>query len=589
MHRTPLFQGWRSLFIGVATSALIGGMLLAQSQPAAPQPAAPAGPTTPATAPSTQPSQLLLGGGKGPLPLDPRPFERQAAGISFRSPLGWNGLVQADRDEIVRYVSDLKKQDWTLSVTRRSFPKPQALMAMRDAKGELIPGIMENTLAALERELPGAKVLRSGDPTNIGALDVGMIVLRYTKNGERRLAQHAVIQANNQLFYLLAFNSPGRKDVAEDKNAEEKTVDPTEQQAIETFRSVLDSVKLLDLQPVRDDQVNRLFRTRSLIFNFTEKKLTGALVGERYLRIIKDGKDVGYSYVKEEATRRGGADGIYVGIHTRVMTLKDGKVLPFPREDSESQMFVSNDRRNESWSKISAWDDDGRPKTPSNPWKKVSEFGATARTEKKVLNADSYDPRRPGAQVQRGEIGDSAQPWVDTRESYSLNVQFKGTRGDLEPVVRMLPPFYLPQALGSLLPRLVPPREPKGYLFASYVSELRQVALRYVDVRPEEALPRELVMATGLTRGVPIDDRIGYEGAITTHYVTVKGDYLGSVTKTKDSHLVVVPTDAKALLELWHVEKTPDLFVLPPSVDEMGPANPAGNALVNPTRPNGNR
>jgi hypothetical protein len=589
MHSESRNTGKRPLFIRISAAALLlataGVCVVAADNKGKVEI------STPMTQPASRPAT-------GAWPLDPRPFDRQAAGISFLSPLGWNGMVQADRDELIRYTNDLKKQDWTLSVTRRSFPKPQNLFAVKapkdpknkDAKDEFIPGIVENTLEALKKELPGAKVLRAGDPSNIGASNVGMIVLRYTKNGERRLAQHAILEANNQLYYLIAFNSPGRKDVTEDDNAEEKTVDPTELQAVETFRNILDTVKLLDLQPVRDDQVQRLFHTRAIINSFKEKKLNDTLIAERYLRIVKEGRDIGYSYVKEEPRRQGGSDGIYVGIHTRLMTLKDGKVYMFPREDSETQSFTAMDRHNENWTKISVWDEDGQKKTIKNPWKKVSEFGASARTSQRVAAVPKKKEFDPLESIQVGDNNDPKQPWVNYVDKYVLNVQFKGTRGDLEPVIRPLPPFYVPQAIGSLLPRLLPAREPKQYLFATYVSDLRQVALRYIDVRPEEDLPNELVLATGLTRGVPIDDRIGFEGMITTHYVTIKGDYLGSYTRA--TKLFVIPSDKQTLVSLWRLKDEKELFVLPPSEEPVitppaTPAGPPGAATINQNGPGG--
>ena len=41
----------------------------------------------------------------------------------------------------------------------------------------------------------------------------------------------------------------------------------------------------------------------------------------------------------------------------RIKIVKDGKVLPYPREDSESWMYVTMDRRNEDWSRITVFDD----------------------------------------------------------------------------------------------------------------------------------------------------------------------------------------------------------------------------------------
>ena len=63
------------------------------------------------------------------------------------------------------------------------------------------------------------------------------------------------------------------------------------------------------------------------------------------------------------------------------------------------------------------------------------------------------------------------------------------TKVNAEPVTRTLPPFYLPQALGHLLPRLVPLKEPKSYMFASWVGETREVP---VDVRNVAATQRSI-------------------------------------------------------------------------------------------------
>ena len=143
------------------------------------------------------------------------------------------------------------------------------------------------------------------------------------------------------------------------------------------------------------------------------------------------------------------------------------------------------------------------------------------------------NPANPANQFKRGENLDPKQPWVNLRESYTLKVEFLGGKAALAPVVRPLPPYYLPQALSAMLPRLVPPNEPKGYMMATYVSDVRQVMMRYIDVEPEAATPAEIANATGKLRAIPIRDRIGYEGAPTIHWVTQAPDskYLGSTTE----------------------------------------------------------
>jgi hypothetical protein len=77
------------------------------------------------------------------------------------------------------------------------------------------------------------------------------------------------------------------------------------------------------------------------------------------------------------------------------------------------------------------------------------------------------------------------------------------------------------------------------------VTDQQQVVLRYVDVGQEQ----EVVLAGQTVRAIPIADRLGYEGSITTHYLSPEGKYLGSVNE--DSKITVLPTDAPTLENLW--------------------------------------
>jgi len=48
---------------------------------------------------------------------------------------------------------------------------------------------------------------------------------------------------------------------------------------------------------------------------------------------------------------------------------------------------------------------------------------------------------------------------------------------------------------------------------------------------------------------VPVRDRLGLEGSVTTHYVTPEGEYLGSINT--DSKITILPTDAATLQKMW--------------------------------------
>jgi hypothetical protein len=59
-------------------------------------------------------------------------------------------------------------------------------------------------------------------------------------------------------------------------------------------------VRLLDRSGIKQDQNERLFRTRALFVHFTPERIRRSVVDEQWLRIIRDGEEIGYSYVVEE-------------------------------------------------------------------------------------------------------------------------------------------------------------------------------------------------------------------------------------------------------------------------------------------------
>jgi len=119
------------------------------------------------------------------------------------------------------------------------------------------------------------------------------------------------------------------------------------------------------------------------------------------------------------------------------------------------------------------------------------------------------------------------------------------------PVVRELQVFYLPQAAGHLLPRLLPLDEQRTYMFTSYVNDQREVMTRYVDVLREQ----DAVLNDRHVRAIPVKDRIGVEGSATTHYMTREGQWLGSVNE--DQKIVVLPADEAEVRQFWHEIKLP--------------------------------
>jgi hypothetical protein len=479
-------------------------------------------------------------------------FESQLAGVAFRPPAGSREIRRVGNpDEIVSFVNE--KKQWTLKASRLRFSQPIVLSAGEGAGGgggggggaAAKPGLLELTVARL-KEAPGAEVLRA-DVTAIGgnreqrgtSPNTAMIVVRYPLGGSPVLAQHAIVQATDSVFYALEFTSPGAP-----AGSGPDVTNENERQAVEVFTRIVDSLKFADRRDVRADQDERLIRTRTLLVNLTRQRVEKAVVPERWLRLKQGGRDVGYSYQVEEISERGGRPGLLVGVRTRTVPEVGGKV------DAESTMFISFDRRYEEWRH--AW----QVTTPEGKRNAVTEIGAASMEDRRVLDRDMLP----------GDRTDPNQPPVVKVSDYRLTVTYGGGAAS-SPIVRDLPPFYLPQGLVHILPRTVPLKEAKGYMFASYITESREVIRRYVDVLPEAEVEFNGVKV----RAVGVTERVGLEGARTTHWMTAGGEYIGS--ESPAAGILLLPSNAEELTKIWA------------DADLSRPRLPAPNAPAVPSAP----
>ena len=497
---------------------------------------------------SAVPSGDLLGGS----------FENQSAGISLRLPAGLRRVPATGAGDDVAHFGDDKRK-WELKLSRIVASQPTGLTGGADAFGKPLPGMLDVTVARLQRDLSGCKVLRhdlanirDGDPKVMA--NVAMIAVRYSANGPHFLSQQAIIQANDRLFYLISLTTPGSEATGDDAPE-----DPGERTAVETFRQMLDSVRLLDTDKIAIEQHDRLYRTRALMTNW-KHRLHTVLIGEQWVRVLREGKDIGYSYITEqtaagvprplkpEEIRQGKSDrdmvqpgdGILVGIRARSLNPPEpgaDKSRGPVQVDTASWLFVAPDFRLEDWSRVTVVTDGTVDKDGKPIRRLMEEFGSSDKQTVRSLDKEAL----PGTKL------DPRQPPVRIREQYSLSVTSISGSGADEPLTRDLPGWYLPQAVGHLLPRLLPLdlREPKTYLFATYVPELREVMHRYVDIGVEQ----QVTFNGKSVRAVPISDRIGYHGPVMVHYITRDRKYLGS--ENKESHILILPTDAATLLSIW--------------------------------------
>ncbi|MDB5328815.1 MAG: hypothetical protein JWM57_4384 [Phycisphaerales bacterium] len=434
---------------------------------------------------------------------------------------------------IARLTRDDKK--WVLAFNRVELT---ADTPVRDISGPPPqPGYLTITINKLRGGDPNADVLRN-EVIDLGDLPVGVMVATTTAGNQPALLQQAIMQVTPQLYYTLTMTSPVDPCKVGDS--------PAAQEAAMMFKAMLDSIERVDRSSTKLDQDDRLYRTRGLFAQWNKTKILNVLVPERYLRFKREGKDVGYAFIVEQpadALPKPGqgnvlppdpanSSGFRIGVRTH--TVGDaGKEL-----DVESWMYVNFDRRHEVWSNVTIQKDPtAKVEKDQSTW--FSEVGASDQQRERV-----FDRNLKHDDFKEADQKDAPQTFREV-DKYHLVVRNEGRSAVADPIRRELPPFYLPQALGVMLPRIVPLDNYTGYLFATYASDNRQIMLRYVDVQPEAPVKLD----GQEIRAIGVAEHIGIAGSVTTHYVTRRGQYLGSLNA--DTKLEILPSDKATLEGIW--------------------------------------
>src|SRR4051812_25412807 len=178
---------------------------------------------------------------------------------------------------------------------------------------------------------------------------------------------------------------------------------------------MLDTVKLLDRSAIKNDQDERLIRTRALFVSLTEKRLTSALIPEQWLRLMKDGKDIGYTYIVEEPGTNGPNEGIKIGIRSRSYPDRTVQI------DGETWYFTSFDRKHETWRNL-AWVQNLENKQSES----FSEVGSSDRRTRRALD-------RTG-EMKPGDKQDEKQPPTVSSDVYQVEVQTIGKEKNAAPI-----------------------------------------------------------------------------------------------------------------------------------------------------------
>jgi hypothetical protein len=502
-----------------------------------PRPAAPAGAGDVAPAPIPGLTDKIGLDAKRPSELLGDLFESAVTGIAFRPPANSRQIKKADSDAESMLEFETPERGWLLKVTRAKLAQALPLQTVKD-KGRDKVGLLDYTVQEVKQEHPLAEILRQ-EIVNVGEHGVGVLAVRLVIANERFLRQQAIFQINEQLYYVFNLTTKAAKVGAAQDDANERL-------AVETFKAMLDTIQPLDRAWIKEDQVQRLFRTRALFTDWSDKggrRLKQAVVPEQWLRILRNGKDIGYSYVVEEFVEGKDVknnparahDGVLVSVRSR--TVADGGQV-----DVGSQMFTSLDRKHEDWAHIvNLVADKGKPNEEK---KQTNEFGYSETRLRRVA-----EPRedKPAPNEPDPNIRDPRNPAVRNVESYALRVEraARGRNANDKPEVHAPSPWYIPQAVGSMLPRLLPLHRPVTYLFQTYVGEQHQVVHRYVDV----GFQKKVTLNGEVYDAIPISDRIRLEGTPTIHYMSPSGRYIGSVND--EAKITILVTDKATVERIW--------------------------------------
>jgi hypothetical protein len=464
------------------------------------------GQTMPASQPAADVSALPITLGE--------PFVSHGAGIELDPPDGGTLIRDINSGDIVRFV--YSDRGWDIHVKMTRSTKPVQLSAKRDAMG--VGGLMELTIDQLMASNPSAKVLIS-EVRDYSPYKVGIIVARYNAGINQVFTQQAIFRFDDQTYYVIQFTSAAG--------------DAAEASATQAFGMILGTVKLHDLAELRKEQDDRVIHTKGFFSELDEKQIRSILQPMQMLRVIRDGKDVGYVQVTEKPATHVTRDGVEISMQSRVFTPAVDGAANGGQIDRVSNFFVAFDRSSEDWTVVTTVADGKsvpqRTTEMGNSNKEVKEELDKEALKKHVI-VDPTDPK---------------QPPVKKSESYNLSVNVYMNQRASQPFNKPLPWLYLPQAVGQMLPRLLPLSDPENYMFASYVSAEHEVMYRYVDV--EKAAEVEFDGRKQLA--VVVKDRMGVDGSPTLHYLTPEGQWLGSVNE--DQKLTVLPSDIESIQMIW--------------------------------------
>lgn len=346
-------------------------------------------------------------------------------GFAIRPPAGSGAKLEKkvlgpNDVEVVRFV--LSPQQWTLSVRIDS-----------DARPPDIEQIKKELTANLETQYKNVQVLDSAY-SKVGPYTAGGLAISFTADDATNLLsegqtewlqQQTVLQTGPSECYVLVLVTP-----LQDRQIAEST-----------FDKIVHSFEVRRTEQMEQQIRRAMERGTALLkqINEGEVPLPPDLDNESYMRILRNGREVGFMGLRETNKISAGRKGVQL-YHYNWLFNDDGSV-----SNMEHGMFVSNDLSLETWEYRL------RMLSPPTP--------GTKRTA--YIDAESA-----------------------LREKDKLLVLFPGKATDIKMSEKVIEvsDSYAPMALMSILPRVVDLEKPELYAFSTYEMERRGLVLRTVQV-----------------------------------------------------------------------------------------------------------
>ena len=499
--------------------------------------------------------QSVLKGVPGEQTPAPQPAEVSKEPIQYRSvehgvqvmmPPGQ--LVQSGDPETLATVVN-PDTGWRFELRKVSLNTPAQLRTIELNTGGQRVGLLDMLAQDTVSKLEEANELRRS-MIPLGDADAGLFIIHHLNGQLAFLQQMALIQATPRLYYQLSLLSPAPKDV--DKLSEDENT----AKAIEAFQSAIDSFSTVDQTALLEDQQRRLVETRALFVNLTSPGRIGrATMPEQWLRLRKDGKEIGYvqrleqpadslpNLESREKAQPGDpttSDGVRIGQRT-VFRTDGGDVRRL------SWSFSTNDMARSDFREWSLLEDPNAQEDVNNPLNQgpapVTQALMVGQVRERYVPQRTANPAFPA--VEREEFV--------SRRRLTVTLSVDGLPQS-DQTVQELPVFYVPQAIELMLPKLVAPWGEKEYMVAVYAPQKREVWSQYIDVSGARELPVPDGSAEQVTREnrvvITVKIKLGVSGDVTTHYIDAESyHWLGSVNE--DTGIEVLPTNLETLQKLW--------------------------------------